>query len=143
MEEQEELENQEHQSLLLILEKYKLNTIEKQLNKKFINLPIPSGTEICEKQLFHLIDKVEKVEVDTVQVEPFLPKIYEKLEWMDRNDLIQRFVSIEFNRFLDYYKNLQDLRSPSDANIKKDLKAAAAEAVVVVDLATAIIQDTF
>lgn len=100
-------------------EKYKLNTIEKQLNKKFINLPIPSGTEICEKQLFHLIDKVEKVEVDTVQVEPFLPKIYEKLEWMDRNDLIQRFVSIEFNRFLEYYKNLQDLSSPSDGKYKE------------------------
>ena len=100
-------------------EKYKLNTIEKQLNKKFVNLPIPSGTEICEKQLFHLIDKVEKVEVDTVQVEPFLPKIYEKLEWMDRNDLIQRFVSIEFNRFLEYYKNLQDLSSPSDSKYKE------------------------
>ena len=100
-------------------EKYKLNAIEKQLNKKFVNLPIPSGTEICEKQLFHLIDKVEKVEVDTVQVEPFLPKIYEKLEWMDRNDLIQRFVSIEFNRFLEYYKNLQDLSSPSDSKYKE------------------------
>ncbi|MFZ1518012.1 MAG: DEAD/DEAH box helicase [Ignavibacteriaceae bacterium] len=100
-------------------EKYKLNTIEKQLNKKFVNLPIPLGTEICEKQLFHLIDKVEKVEVDTVQVEPFLPKIYEKLEWMDRNDLIQRFVSIEFNRFLEYYKNLQDLSSPSDSKYKE------------------------
>lgn len=68
---------------------------------------------------FHLIDKVEKVEVDTVQVEPFLPKIYEKLEWMDRNDLIQRFVSIEFNRFLEYYKNLQDLSSPSDSKYKE------------------------
>ena len=99
-------------------EKYKLNIIEKQLGKKFTALPIPSGREICEKQLFHLIDKVEKVEVDTVQVEPFLPKIYEKLEWMDRNDLIQRFVSIEFNRFLEYYKNMADLNSPSDSKFK-------------------------
>ena len=99
-------------------EKYKLNIIEKQLGKKFAALPIPSGREICEKQLFHLIDKVEKVEVDTVQVEPFLPKIYEKLEWMDRNDLIQRFVSIEFNRFLEYYKNMADLNSPSDSKFK-------------------------
>ncbi|MBK7630263.1 MAG: DEAD/DEAH box helicase [Ignavibacteriales bacterium] len=99
-------------------EKYKLNTIEKQLGKKFTVLPIPSGREICEKQLFHLIDKVEKVEVDTVQVEPFLPKIYEKLEWMDRNDLIQRFVSIEFNRFLEYYKNMADLNSPSEGKFK-------------------------
>ncbi len=98
-------------------EKYKLNTIEKQLNKKFITMPIPSGKEICEKQLFHLIDKVEKVEVDTEQVESFLPKIYEKLEWMDRNELIQRFVSIEFNRFLDYYKSLPDLKSPKDERV--------------------------
>jgi ATP-dependent RNA helicase DeaD len=99
-------------------EKYKIGSIEKQLNKKFTIMPIPSGKEICEKQLFHLIDKVERVEVDTVQVESFLPKIYEKLEWMDRNDLIQRFVSIEFNRFLDYYKNLQDLRSPSESKTR-------------------------
>jgi ATP-dependent RNA helicase DeaD len=100
-------------------EKYKLNTIEKQLNKKFSTLPIPSGREICEKQLFHLIDKVEKVEVDSVEVASFLPKIYEKLEWMDRNDLIQRFVSIEFNRFLDYYKNISDLNSPSEGKSKE------------------------
>ena len=100
-------------------EKYKLNTIEKQLNKKFTTLPIPSGREICEKQLFHLIDKVEKVEVDSVEVASFLPKIYEKLEWMDRNDLIQRFVSIEFNRFLEYYKNISDLNSPSEGRSKE------------------------
>ena len=99
-------------------EKFKLIEIEKQLNKKFVNLPIPSGKEICEKQLFHLVDKVEKVEVDINNVESFLPKIYEKLEWMDRNELIQRFVSVEFNRFLDYYKNLPDLRSPKDEKLK-------------------------
>lgn len=99
-------------------EKYKLNTIEKQLGKKFSLLPIPSGREICEKQLFHLVDKVEKVEVDTVEVASFLPKIYEKLEWMDRNDLIQRFVSIEFNRFLDYYKSMPDLNSPNEGKFK-------------------------
>ncbi len=95
-------------------EKYKLNTIEKQLNKKFTNMPIPSGKEVCEKQLLHLVDRVEKVEVDTDKVEPFLPQIYKKLEWMDRNELIQRFVSVEFNRFLDYYKNIPDLRSPRE-----------------------------
>ncbi len=95
-------------------ERYRLSSIEKQLNKKFNILPIPSGEEICEKQLFNLIDKVEKVEVDTEQVEKYLPKIYEKLEWMDRNGLIQRFVSVEFNRFLAYYKSQPDLKSPKD-----------------------------
>lgn len=95
-------------------EKYKLNLIEKQLNKKFTNLPIPGGRDICEKQLFHLIDRVEKVEIDHDQVESFLPQIYNKLEWMDRNELIQRFVSVEFNRFLEYYKSIPDLNSPTD-----------------------------
>lgn len=102
-------------------EKHKLSTIEKQLNKKFTHLSLPSGREICEKQLFHLIDKVERVEVDTVQVEPYLPKIYEKLEWMERNDLIQRFVSIEFNRFLDYYKNIPDLVTPNETKFKEKM----------------------
>jgi len=55
---------------------------------------------------------VEKVEIDHVQVESFLPQIYSKLEWMDRNELIQRFVSVEFNRFLEYYKNAADLNKP-------------------------------
>ena len=99
-------------------EKYKINQIEKQLNKKFTNLQIPSGRDICEKQLFHLIDRVEKVEIDHAQVETFLPQIYNKLEWMDRNELIQRFVSVEFNRFLDYYRNLPDISSPADGKSK-------------------------
>ena len=104
-------------SILLanLKEKHKLFSIEKQLNKKFSHLTLPTGKEICERQLFSLIDKVERVEVDTEQVKPFLPKIYEKLEWMERDDLIQRFVSIEFNRFLDYYKNLPDLLTPNEA----------------------------
>lgn len=94
-------------------EKNKIRLIEDKVNKKFKNLPIPSGKEICEKQLFHLIDRVEKVEVDQSNVEEFLPEIIKKLEWMDRTELIQRFVSIEFNRFLDYYKNLPELNTPS------------------------------
>jgi ATP-dependent RNA helicase DeaD len=95
-------------------EKHKIRLIEEKLNKKFQTLQIPSGKEICEKQLFHLIDRVEKVEVDHTNVEGFLPSIYKKLEWMDRTELIQRFVSIEFNRFLDYYKNLPELSSPNE-----------------------------
>jgi len=101
-------------AIVHLKEKYKLGQIEKQLNKKFTMLPIPGGRDICEKQLFHLIDRVEKVEIDHKQIESFLPQIYNKLEWMDRNELIQRFVSVEFNRFLDYYRNLPDISSPTD-----------------------------
>ncbi len=95
-------------------EKGKLKTIEKLIGKKFAPLPIPIGKEICERQLFHLIDRMEKVEVDDSQIDSFLPEINTKLEWMDRDELIKKFVSLEFNRFLDYYRNAPDLNKPSD-----------------------------
>lgn len=90
-------------------EKGKLRTIEKQISKKFVNKDVPSGKQICEKQLFHLIDRMEKVEVDYSQIDSFLPEINAKLEWLDRDELIKKFVSVEFNRFLDYYRNAPDL----------------------------------
>jgi ATP-dependent RNA helicase DeaD len=93
-------------------EKRKLQLIEKQVNKKFDNKPVPLGKDICEKQLLHLVDKMEKVEVDNEKIEAFLPVIMHKLEWLDREELIKKFVSVEFNRFLDYYKNTADLNVP-------------------------------
>ncbi len=93
-------------------EKNKIGLIEKQLGKKFEILSVPSGKEVCEKQLFHLIDRMEKVEVDHTQIDSFLPEIKKKLEWLDRDELIKKFVSVEFNRFLDYYRNTPDLNDP-------------------------------
>ena len=93
-------------------EKHKIKLIEKKINKTFENIPVPLGRDICEKQLFHLIDKMEKVEVNNERIETFLPAIMHKLEWLDREELIKKFVSIEFNRFLDYYKNAPDLNVP-------------------------------
>lgn len=93
-------------------EKNKIGQIEKQLGKKFEILSVPSGKEVCEKQLFHLIDRMEKVEVDHSQIDSFLPEIKKKLEWLDRDELIKKFVSVEFNRFLDYYRNTPDLNDP-------------------------------
>lgn len=94
-------------------ENIRLQLIEDQIGKEFKHLPVPGGKEICEKQLFHLIDRMEKVEVDNTQITSYLPSIYKKLEWLDREELIKKFVSVEFNRFLDYYKNTPDLNSAS------------------------------
>ncbi len=94
-------------------EKHKIKLIEKQLGKSFEHLSVPLGKEVCEKQLFHLIDRMEKVTVDHTQIDSFLPEIIKKLEWLDREELIKKFVSVEFNRFLDYYKNADDLNKPS------------------------------
>lgn len=87
----------------------KIKELEKLVNKKFEQKMVPSGREICEKRLYSLIDKVENVEVDESQIESFLPPILKKLSWLDRDELIKRFVSVEFNRFLEYYRNAGDL----------------------------------
>jgi ATP-dependent RNA helicase DeaD len=79
------------------------------LNKRFEQKKVPTGVEICEKQLFNLVDRVENVEVDEAQIEQFLPVIIKKLDWLSREDLIKHFVSVEFNRILSYYKNTPDL----------------------------------
>lgn len=96
-------------TLIHLREKGKLRQVEKKVNKKFIQQQVPSGKEICEKQLFNLIDGVEKVEVNENEIERFMPVIYKKLAWLKREDLIKRFVSVEFNRFLKYYENAPDI----------------------------------
>ena len=70
---------------------------------------VPGGKEICEKQLFKLVDTVEKTVVDNENIEKYLPVIYKKLEWLSREELIKHFISVEFNRFLEYYKDAPDL----------------------------------
>lgn len=86
-------------------EKGKMKQIERILNKKFSVETLPTGQAICEQQLIKLVDDIEKVKVDEEEIEAFLPGIYRKLEWLSKEDLIKRVVSMEFNRFLDYYKN--------------------------------------
>jgi ATP-dependent RNA helicase DeaD len=87
----------------------KIHEIEKISSISFRKEQVPTGKDICQKQLYSLINKIHDVEVNEHQIEPFLPEIYEKLEGMDREQLIKHFVSAEFNRFLAYYKNAKDI----------------------------------
>lgn len=96
-------------SIIHSREFYRLRDLEKRVGKPFEKKRVPSGQEICEKQLFHLVDKVENVEVDEVQIKQYLPAIFSKLAWLDRDELIKRFMSIEFNRFLAYYRDARDI----------------------------------
>ncbi len=100
-------------------EKYKIKLIENQIKKQFEIKPIPNGKDVCQKQLFHLIDRIEKVDVKDEDIDAFLPDIYRKLEWLDREELIKKFVSVEFNRFLEYYKNSKDINVYDDGYSKK------------------------
>ena len=94
-------------------EKGKLRPIERIINKKFIETRVPSGKEICQNQLMHLIDRVQNTVVNTAEIDDFLPSIYKKLADFSREELIQKFVSLEFNTFLSYYKNSKDLNDIS------------------------------
>lgn len=98
-------------SLVLVnnKEKSRLRGIERIIKKKFVQTPVPSGKEICQNQLMHLIDKVQNTTVNESEIESFLPDIYEKLNGLSREELIQKFVSLEFNTFLSYYENAPDL----------------------------------
>jgi len=88
---------------------FKISLIEKKLGKKFAAVPIPSGREICEKQLHHLVENVKHTEIQQREIEPFLPAIYAQLKGISKEELIQRFVSAEFNRFLSYYRDALDI----------------------------------
>jgi len=87
----------------------KLKDIERTCGISFTKKDVPNGLDICKERLYALIDKIEKVNVNEEQIEPFLPYIYEKLNWLDRKKLIKHFVSTEFNRYLSYYKNSKDI----------------------------------
>ena len=87
----------------------RLNEIERISGISFSKELVPNGIDICQTRLYTLIDKIKKVEVDVKQIGPFLPEIYEKLSSLDREELIQHFVSTEFNRYLSYYKNARDI----------------------------------
>ena len=94
-------------------EKGRIGAIERIIKKKFVQGKVPSGKEICQNQLMHLIDKVNAIEVKQSEIEDFLPSIYDKLEGLSREELIQKFVSLEFNSFLSYYENARDLNDLS------------------------------
>ncbi|MCL4141164.1 UNVERIFIED_CONTAM: hypothetical protein GTU68_022644 [Idotea baltica] len=90
----------------------KIDSIERKLGKAFTRKQIPSGKDICGKQLYSLINKVEEVEINESLIAEFIPAIDEKLSILTREELIKRFVSVEFNRFLSYYSNAPDLNLP-------------------------------
>ena len=90
----------------------KIHAIEKIIKQKFEEKTIPSGIEICEVQLFHLANRIKDVEIDH-EIDTYLPSIYDLLSDLSKEDLIKKMVSVEFNRFLDYYRKKRDLSKES------------------------------
>jgi ATP-dependent RNA helicase DeaD len=98
----------------------KIRMIERTIGKKFTKGEIPNGFDVCEKQLFSIVHKVHNVEVNEQQIEQYLPRIMDEFAELSKEDIIKRFASIEFNRFLEYYKNAPDLNAPADDRLRDD-----------------------
>ena len=90
-------------------EQSKIKQVEKKVGKKFERKEIPTGKAICEIQLYNIMNRIENIEIDEKEIAPYLPKIFENLEHLTKEDLIKRIASVEFNRFLEYYKNAKDI----------------------------------
>lgn len=109
-------------------EKGKIRQIEHIIKKQFEKGEMPSGEQICEKQLFNLVDQIEKVKVNEEEIAPLMPSIYRKLEWLDKEDIIKRMVSLEFNRMIDYYKDADDIEVVDEKASKEKGKRGKGEA---------------
>jgi ATP-dependent RNA helicase DeaD len=96
-------------AIVHLKEKHKIKAIEKIIGKTFEQGKIPTGKQICEKQLFNFIDKLEKVEVNEEEIQDLLPSIFRKLDWLDKEDIIKRLISNEFNRLINYYQEAGDI----------------------------------
>ena len=107
-------------AIIHIKEKGRLKEIERSINKTFEKGAIPSGKAICEKQLFGLVDKLEKVEVDEEEIATLLPSVYRKLEWLEKEDIIKRIVSLEFNRFIAYYRDAEEIEIVDEKKKKRE-----------------------
>lgn len=99
-------------SIIHSRERNRIRDIERIIKKSFRQETIPNGIDICKRQLFHLIERMETVDVNSGEIDPFMPHVLSKLEYLSKDEIIRRFVSLEFNRFLDYYKNAEDLNLP-------------------------------
>lgn len=107
-------------AIVHVKEKGKIREIEKIINKKFEQGVIPSGEAICEKQLFNLVDRIEKVKVNEEEISNLLPSVYRKLDWLEKEDIIKRVVALEFNRLIDYYREADEIETPSDRFSRDD-----------------------
>jgi ATP-dependent RNA helicase DeaD len=104
----------------------KISSIERIIKQKFEEKTIPSGIEICEIQLLHLANKIKDTEVDH-EIDNYLPAINEVLEGLSKEELIKKMVSVEFNRFINYYKKNRDLSSQSSGSDRRERDGAPRE----------------
>lgn len=99
-------------------ERTKIKQVEKEIQKTFEQGTLPEPRDICTKQLYHVIDEIERVEVDEEEIAPFMDEVQKRWAWLDKDDLIKRVLSREFGRFLQYYANAPEIADPKEQTSK-------------------------
>ena len=105
-------------SIVHIREKHKIKQIEQVIQKEFVRQSLPEPKEICGKQLYHVIDEIERVEVDEEQIAPFMDEVTRRWAWLEKDDIVKRLLSREFGRFLRYYANAPEIEEVSESKSK-------------------------
>lgn len=100
-------------------EKHRIKDIERMIKKEFTQLRVPDGMEVCKKQLFALINKMENAQVSDAEIEPFMNEVTAKLSYLSKEEMLKKFVALEFNRFAEYYRNAPDLNIPDKKSSKE------------------------
>ena len=115
-------------SIVHVREKHKIRNIEREIGKQFEKGTIPTAAEICKKQLYKVMDQIVKADVDEEQIAPFMQDINRYFEFIDKDDLIKKIVSLEFGRFLAYYADAPEIEAVEnkrgERNEKTGRKAA-------------------
>ena len=111
----DDIENYTHRSgisIVHIREKHKIRNIEKEIGKEFVEGKIPTAQEICQKQLYKVMDQIVKVDVNDEEIAPFMQDINRYFEYVEKEDLIKKIVSLEFGKFLAYYADAPEISTP-------------------------------
>lgn len=109
-------------------EQYRIRKIERMIKREFTRQMVPTGQDICKRQLFHMISRMENAVVsDESQIEQFMPEISAKLAYLSKEEIISRFVSLEFNRFAEYYKDAGDINIKVQEKKKKERAEESSE----------------
>lgn len=87
----------------------RIQQVERSIKRKFTRINVPTGDEVCQNKLLALVHKIKQVEVNEDEIDSFLPEVFHELKDLSKEDIIKRFASIEFNRFLEYYRDARDL----------------------------------
>ena len=110
-------------AIINLREKGKMRNIEKVIGHEFQPGEMPTRQQICKKQLMKSIDNLEKVQVNEEEINEFMPEVYRKLDWLSKEDVLKRVVSIAFNRFLDYYRNRPEIEIDNGRERRKEREA--------------------